>query len=80
MAANKPAHIGIRRSITPSRAGAYYDLSRRIAASIDRGPRHPLTGAGGAEAVLVDLARAAPSAGLRLIVVGLSDRRIRHGD
>ena len=30
-------------------------------------------GAGGAEAVLVELARAAPSAGLRLIVVGLSD-------
>jgi glycosyltransferase involved in cell wall biosynthesis len=29
-------------------------------------------GAGGAEAVLVELARAAPSAGLRLIVVGLS--------
>ncbi|KAA0110875.1 glycosyltransferase [Mycolicibacterium sp. P1-5] len=30
-------------------------------------------GAGGAEAVLVELARAAPSAGIRLVVVGLSD-------
>ncbi len=30
-------------------------------------------GAGGAEAVLVELARAAPSVGLRLIVIGLSD-------
>src|ERR1700733_11932224 len=29
-------------------------------------------GSGGAEAVLVELARAAPSAGLRLIVIGLS--------
>ncbi len=43
--------------------------------------RSPLTvahvihslGAGGAEAVLVELARAAPSAGIRLVVVGLSD-------
>lgn len=33
-------------------------------------------GAGGAEAVLVDLAHAAPSAGLRLIVVGLSDAHV----
>ncbi|WP_232423289.1 glycosyltransferase [Mycobacterium sp. 155] len=32
-------------------------------------------GAGGAEAVLVELARAAPAAGLRLVVVGLSDAR-----
>lgn len=30
-------------------------------------------GAGGAEAVLVDLARAAPAAGLRMVVIGLSD-------
>lgn len=36
-------------------------------------------GAGGAEAVLVDLARAAPSAGLRLVVVGLSDARDTTG-
>jgi glycosyltransferase involved in cell wall biosynthesis len=32
-------------------------------------------GAGGAETVLVELAKAAPSAGIRLIVIGLSDAR-----
>ena len=47
----------------------------------DRVPSSPLTvahvihslGAGGAEAVLVDLARAASSAAMRLVVIGLSD-------
>ncbi|MGY4711966.1 glycosyltransferase [Mycolicibacterium sp. CBM1] len=47
----------------------------------DGGAQRPITvvhvihslGAGGAEAVLVDLARAAASAGIRLVVVGLSD-------
>ncbi|WP_396925653.1 glycosyltransferase [Mycolicibacterium sp.] len=49
--------------------------------AVDHGGTTPLTvahvihslGAGGAEAVLVELARAAPSAGIRLVVVGLSD-------
>ncbi|MBB3605189.1 glycosyltransferase involved in cell wall biosynthesis [Mycolicibacterium sp. BK556] len=47
----------------------------------DRAAPAPLTvahvihslGSGGAEAVLVDLARAAPSAAIRLVVIGLSD-------
>lgn len=36
-------------------------------------------GSGGAEAVLVDLARAAPAAAIRLVVVGLSDAQSQSG-
>lgn len=36
-------------------------------------------GPGGAEGVLVDLARAAPSAGIRVVVVGLSDEHTDEG-
>ncbi|GAY14658.1 glycosyltransferase [Mycobacterium sp. shizuoka-1] len=53
----------------------------------DPAPPVPLTvahvihslGPGGAEAVLVDLARSAPSAAIRLVVVGLSDAQSESG-